>query len=135
MSPESRGFTVGTAAPQEDETIELSVSGGTSISVARSDTEFVPITCDFSETGDYDLTTTFEPGPSGWILDATAVPDPISITAISGVPRPGFETEVISLGLTAPGTIPPSQPVTLVVEVRKQGRTIARTVELELTAT
>jgi hypothetical protein len=127
----TRDFTIGTPAPQEDESIDLSIPDGTEISVARNDTTFLEIVCTFSETGDYDLTTDFDPGASGWSVDDSDVPTPIHVTDTSGtggiVP--------VTLGVTAPGTIPASQPITLIVEVRKQGRPTARTLAIELTAT
>lgn len=131
VATDTRPFAIGEAAPQEDETIDLSAPDGTELSVARNDTHFFELQCQFAETGNYDLSADFDPAASGWLLDVSDVPSPIEITDTSGtggiVP--------VTLGLTAPGTFPTSQPITLVIEVRKQGRTTARTLPIELTVT
>jgi hypothetical protein len=127
----SRDFAVGTAAPQEDETIELSAPDGTEISVGAGETHLFEIACTFSETGSYLLTTELDPSDAAWTIDTSDVPTPIEIVDTSGVG--GIVS--VTLGVTRQvGGITP-QPTTLVIEVRKIGRITSRTLLVELTAT
>jgi hypothetical protein len=120
-------FNVGSAAPQEASYIDLSVPTGASVSVAANDSTTVNIDCEFTQTGDFDLTATFPDGPSGWALDLSDVPTPIHVTTI---PASGKAAVPIDIGITAPGSA--SGPVQLVIYVQEQGQTIGRHLPLTL---
>jgi hypothetical protein len=125
----SRDFQIGSGAPQEDETIDLSAPDGTELAVAPGGDHTFEVLCVFSETGDYHLTTSFEPSAGGWSIDTSDVQDPIPITDTSGTGG----TVPVTLVVSAPTSPPATQPVTLVIEVQKEGRTTSRTLPVELT--
>jgi hypothetical protein len=131
-------FQVGSAAPQEADFIDVSTSlPGNAVTVARNAMKPVTITCEFSQTGNYDFTTRFgSAGAAGWQVDLSDVPHPIAIAAIpQGLPRAGWVPVPIHLLFTAPATLPSAQPLPFFIDVNKQGQTIKRTLQLNLTAT
>jgi IPT/TIG domain len=134
--PAPRPFTVGSAAEQQADYIDLSAPDGTSIAVARGTQDVRTLECEFSQTGNFNLSLRFPAGAFGWQVDTSDVPTPIVVTAIPpGQPRPGWVSRSFSLGLTAPSALPGAQPTQLYIDVQKQGETIKRSLLLKLTAT
>jgi hypothetical protein len=131
VTPSSRSFNVGTAAPQEDESIDISAPDGNALSVARGETHLYEVSCTFEDVGVYIVTTRFTPAAGGWTVDMSDVPAELPITDTTGTGG----TEEFTIGITAPTALPAAQPVTLLLDVRETGRSLSRTHPVTLTAT